>query len=96
MQGGNGDPGPPPRTQDDIGDEAGAEDGEAMQDRVARARRRVLISGLGGGAVAAASALWFAPGAAWWFYPFIFAVAAAVVGRIASGIGRAASILDEV
>ncbi len=98
MQEGDKDPGPPPRTQDDTGDEAGAEDGNHPgKDAAMRAlRRRVLISGLGGGAVAAALALWFAPGAAWWFYPFIFAVAAAVVGRIASGIGRAASILDEV
>ncbi len=96
MQGGDKDPGPPPRTQDDTGDEAGADNGEAIKDRVARARRRVLIWGLGGGAVAAASALWFAPGVAWWFSPFIFLVAAAGVGRIASGIGRIASILDEV
>ena len=94
MQGGDKDPGPPPRTQDDSGDETGADNSEAMKDRVARARRRVLISGLGGGAVAAALALWFAPGASWWFYPFL--VAAAVVGRIASGVVRAASILDEV
>ncbi len=98
MQGGDGDPGPPPRTQDDTGDEAGAEDGnQPGKDAAMRAlRRRVLISGLVGGAVAAASALWFAPDSAWWFYPFIFVVAGAVTGRIASGIGRAASILDEV
>ncbi len=91
MQGGDGDPGPQPRTQDDTGDEAGADNGEAMKDRVARARRRVLIWGLGAGILATALALWFAPGAAWWFYPFIFVVAAAVVGRIASGIVRAAA-----
>ena len=98
MPGGDKDPGPPPGTQDDGGDEAGAEDGDHPgKDAAIRAlRRRVLISGLGGGILATASALWFAPGAAWWFYPFIFVVAAAVVGRIASGIGRAAGILDEV
>lgn len=96
MPGEDKDPGPPPRPQDDTGAAAGTEDGEAIKDRVARTRRRVLISGLGGGILAAGSALWFAPGAAWWFYPFIFVVAAVVIGRIASGIGRAASILDEV
>ena len=98
MQGGDGDPGPQPRTRHDTGDEAGADnDNHPGKDAAARAiRRRVLIWGLGAGILATALALGFAPGAAWWFYPFIFVVAAVVVGRIASGIGRAAGIMDEV
>ena len=102
MQGGDKDPVPPPRTQDDRGDDAGAgagtEDGNhpGKEAAMRALRHRVLICGLGGGILATASALSFAPGAAWWFYPFIFVVAAAVVGRIASGSARAAGILDEV
>ncbi len=58
--------------------------------------RRILIWAVGSGTAAVIAALWLAPGGPWWIYPFLFLVAAAVAGRLASGIARRPGLADEV
>ena len=59
-------------------------------------RRRMLIAGFSAGTIATALALWFTPGATWWFYPFVFVVSGTAVARLASGMARTKGIMDEV
>lgn len=58
-------------------------------------KRRVTVWAIGSGAAAVGLALWLAPDGPWWIYPFLFVVAAAVAGRLASGIVREPGWMDE-